>query len=249
MATKIRRPWNSAINIVSMMHYSRFIRKGLRSLGYVLFPDHCLHCSLVLDEGERHVCTHCRTRLNYTDHFQTARNELLQLFYGRVPITFASAFWYFDSEGPSHEVLHAIKYAHRTGAAREFGFEFGLQLAKGASRPDALCPIPLHPSKQRKRGYNQAEEIAIGISQALGIPVWNGLERTRKTSTQTNKNALERMQNVEGVFRLKNGVDIPNSIALVDDVVTTGSTLESALLAIPPQAEVGIYALAWAMKK
>ncbi len=249
MATKIRRPWNSAMNIVSMMHYSRFIRQGLRSLGYLLFPDHCLHCSIVLEEGERHLCTSCRTRLKCTDHCRIHRNELLHLFSGRVPITFASAFWYFDSEGPSHEVLHAIKYARRIAAAREFGFEFGLQIRKGASRPDALCPIPLHPSKERKRGYNQAEEIAIGISQASGIPLWNGLERTRKTSTQTNKNALERMQNVEGVFRLKKGVDIPKRIALVDDVVTTGSTLESARLAISPQAEVGIYALAWAMKK
>ena len=249
MATKIRCPWNSAINIVSMIHYSRFVRKGFIGLGYLLFPDHCLHCSEVLRDRERHLCSDCHTQLSHTDHGFIEQNELLQLFFGRVAITFAAAFWYFDAEGPSHDVLHAIKYRHRIRAARAFGREFGRRLVFGASRPDVLCPVPLHPSKFRKRGFNQAEEIAIGISQALGIPVWNGLERTRKTSTQTNKNALERMQNVEGVFRLKKGVDIPKSIALVDDVVTTGSTLESARLAIPPEAEVGIYALAWAMKR
>lgn len=232
------------------MHTLRYIRQAARALSFLFFPDHCLHCNTELLEGERHLCASCRSLLHYTDHPQIPRNELHRLFDGRIPITAAVALWYFDDDGPTRPLLHAMKYEGGLTAGWSFGAELGRRVVAHEFRPEAMCPIPLHWKRQRKRGYNQAEVIARGISSTTGIPVWDGLKRVRSTDTQTNKDAWARRQNVDGVFALKDpGKPIPKSMWLVDDVITTGSTLESAALQIAPQAQIGILSLAWAEKK
>ncbi len=232
------------------MHVFRSTGRSIRALGFLLFPDHCTCCKTGLLQAERFLCGSCRSLLHYTDHHLVHRNELHRLFDGRVPIHSAMALWYFDSGGPTRSLMHALKYHAGLTAGWSFGAELGRRLRLETFRPEALCPIPLHPRKHRKRGFNQAGIIARGISETSGISVWNGLRRTRITSTQTKKNAWERQRNVGNAFSLRwPNQPIPKSLWLVDDVVTTGSTLESARLAIPPQAEVGILALACAERK
>ena len=249
METKIQCPWNSAMNNVSSMHTPRFIRNSAQALSFLLLPEHCLHCNSELYQGERHLCGRCRTQLAYTDHHRLYRHELLRIFDGRMPVEAAIALWYFDGEGPTRPLMHAIKYKGTLSAARHFGAELGSQVKASGFQAEAICPIPLHPSRQRRRGFNQAEVIAEGISASSGIPVWKGLKRVRKTKTQTKMDAWTRQGNVEQVFALKNSKEIiPRKIWLVDDVVTTGSTIESAASVIAPQAQIGVLTLAWAEK-
>lgn len=238
------------MNNVSSMHTLRFIRTSARALSYLFFPDHCLHCKTELYQGERHLCGRCRSLLHYTDHPQIARNELHRLFDGRVPISAAAALWYFDGDGPTRPLLHALKYQGGLSAGWSFGAELGRRVVHHEFRAEVLCPVPLHSKRQRKRGFNQAEVIAQGISEATGIPVWDGLKRVRRTDSQTKKDAWARRKNVENVFALRwPNEPVPKRVWLVDDVITTGSTLESARLAFAPQAQIGILALAWAEKK
>ena len=249
MATKILRPWNSAINNVSSMHIPRFILQPAEALSFLFFPNHCLHCKAEMYHGERHICARCRRLLHYTDHPHIHRNELHRLFDGRFPLTAAAALWYFDNEGPTRSLLHALKYGGGLSAGWPFGAELGRRIVNHEFKAEALCPVPLHPKRQRKRGFNQAEVIARGISHTTGIPVWDGLKRVRKTESQTKRDAWSRRQNVENVFALRwPNKPVPSSLWMVDDVITTGSTLESACITIAPQAQIGILALAWAQK-
>jgi len=138
------------------------------------------------------------------------------------------AFLKFTKEGKSQKLLHELKYRNKADLARELGKLYGIMLLESGYKNvwDQIVPVPLHPLKQQRRGYNQSEQFANGLSGVLEIPVVIALARTKFTETQTNKSRLQRLDNVEEVFSLGPDKSVSqNSIMLVDDVMTTGATL------------------------
>lgn len=208
-----------------------FLIRYLNSLISLVFPKTCGGCGGYLVEGEKEVCLKCLCELGVTGFHKEQDNDTERLFWGKVRVEHATAYCRFCKGGVSQHLLHNLKYKGR----KDLGVEMGLIMAeeiKGHPIADVDCivPVPLHPAKLKSRGYNQAEMIAQGISRKLGIPVEGAsLVRTRKNETQTHKNINERYLNSQGLF-----ATTPESqklagkhILLVDDVITTGATLEA----------------------
>lgn len=171
-------------------------------------------------------------RTNITDFVD---NPVASLFWGRVKIEMATSFFYFIKGSKYQRILHQLKYKGRKNIGFEMGKLFGSELCDtGLSKIDAILPVPLHFTKLKKRGYNQSELIASGISEKLKKPViTDALSRVIYTDTQTRKSRFERWENVEGIFSVNNPALLVNKhILIVDDVVTTGSTIEACAHAI-----------------
>lgn len=149
----------------------------------------------------------------------------------RIPLAHAFAYYYFRKGGKVQEILHQLKYNNRPEIGGKIGRVFAEELvAEGYEKSfEIIVPVPLHPSRKRSRGYNQSEEFAKGLSERLNIPYTdNFVKRSVKTHTQTRKSKLNRWQNVSEVFEIRNPEEVANKkVLLVDDVVTTGATLEA----------------------
>lgn len=211
------------------------------ALADVLMPRICPVCGNALHADEQHICRSCLVALPRTHLEDVEFNTMEQLFAGKVPIERATGYFYYLKTSPYAQILFDIKYRNmpRMGqwltrrAAQELrasGFFDGI---------DAIVPVPLHASKLAERGYNQSDYLAHGLAEALGLPVVQALKSTRAHGSQTRRGATDRWINVQGTYALnsKKAKHLENThILLVDDVVTTGSTLEAcarALLAIP----------------
>ncbi len=195
------------------------------------YPALCVTCGNRLVTQEKYLCFECWNDLPLTNyHFQKG-NKVEQLFWGRTSIEFATAFFTYKKGSKYQQLVHFIKYKGMKELGFETGRRFGFSLTEADhfKSVDIIVPVPLHPLKQKKRGFNQSEWIAKGISDAMKKPlIVNNLKRNIHTSTQTRKNRFERWENVENIF----DVTVPDKfnnkhILLVDDVVTTGSTLEA----------------------
>ena len=154
-------------------------------------------------------------------------------FAGKVPVQSVYAFLKFERQGKVQRLLHQLKYNSQPDVGRVLGRLYGSELREVgvAERLDLILPVPLHPLKKAQRGYNQSDAFAEGLSEGLAVP-WSGevLIRSKFTETQTGKNRAERFENVAGIFEVPKPQLIENQrVALVDDVMTTGSTLESAI--------------------
>jgi len=179
-------------------------------------------------------------------------NPLAEIFWGRVKLLQAVAWFYFRKGSVYQEAMHLLKYNDRPDIGFLLGRQFGYELNRQPTfiKPDLIIPVPLNPKKYRKRGYNQSEVIARGLSAGLHVPVMTTiLLRPVATSTQTRKNRYERYLNVTGKFRMHKPELIENKhVLIVDDVVTTGATLEACaetLLAVAGTT-VSVATLAWA---
>lgn len=197
----------------------------------LIFPNYCLACEGSLVKGENMICTHCMLQMPSTNYHLDDNNPLKNRLSSRINIRYAMALFKFSKSGRVQSLLHALKYRNQP----ELGVILGNLYADrmiGASLEDVfelIIPVPLHPSRKRKRGYNQSAKFAEGLSQKLGIPFSDELmERKIMTETQTRKTKLNRWQNVTEVFHVKSFDSIQNkNVLLVDDVVTTGATLEA----------------------
>ena len=199
---------------------------------HLLFPDPCLACSKQLFYGEKLICTSCLYDLPFTDFHVYAENAVAKLFWGRLNCHAAMAMLYFRKGTKVQKLIHQLKYRSQPALGFRLGVLLGERLAPAKSsddQPDLIIPVPLHPSKQRSRGYNQSEMIAEGISSVLHIPVGSSqLIRQRSTGTQTKKNRYKRFENMQAVFSVPDGAALVGKhVLLVDDVITTGSTLEA----------------------
>jgi ComF family protein len=198
------------------------------------------------------ICTFCEGDFSYTyfEHFEE-ETSLDQLFFGRVPLEFTYALLFFEKGSNTQGLIHAIKYKNNKLLTREMGKRIGekLLLKKLDSMPDMLISVPLHPKKEFMRGYNQGSLLAIGISESTKIPFYGKLLSRRVfTETQTKKGKYERWSNVEAVFEVKNPEKWKGKhLCLVDDVITTGSTLEACIRVIQeaiPDVKVSVVSLA-----
>ncbi len=195
----------------------------------LIFPRNCDLCGQALFDREKCLCSVCIGLLPITSyHLRASDNDLTDKVRGLSQIELAMAFLKFTKEGKSQQLLHQLKYRNKPFLAQELGELYGKVLSDSNlnGRWDIIIPVPLHPMKLKRRGYNQSEEFAKGLSKELAIPVQDILERKKFTETQTKKSRLERMVNVDDVFEIKEGKKVTQqSIMLVDDVMTTGATL------------------------
>lgn len=222
-----------------------------KDLFHLVYPNLCLACGYELKTVEDVICFPCKYKLPKTKFHLEKDNPVIEHFWGRVPVKAAASYFYFSKGGFVQHLIHQLKYKgkHRIGA--EFGKQYGRQLKNSGNFEgiDLIVPVPIHIRKKRLRGYNQSAMFAKGLAIAFGVPWTEALKRLDIVDSQTSKSRLERFQNVENSFK----VTQPNllegkHILLVDDVITTGATLEACstkILAIP-NVKISMAVLAFA---
>lgn len=219
--------------------------KIINDINYVLLPPVCFGCNAQLIRGEHHLCTVCRYDLPITEFNFTQENAVDRIFIGKVPIAKAISFLYFSKKGIVMRLLHHLKYGNQPQIGGFLGKWFGELLITQGNLPkfDMVIPVPLHPKKRRKRGYNQVDAFGKQLANYVKAPyVTKVLVKKTNTSTQTKKNRLDRLLKPEGVFKISDTVDIEGkNILLVDDVITTGATIVSCAKALLRVKNVTIY--------
>lgn len=226
---------------------------ALRWLGDQLYPAVCPVCGGALPQGEQTLCLACQWNMPLTHYEADPHNPVWQMLHREIPnLDHAAAMLYFHHESGYRTMIHALKYSGRRDIATALGQMFGRELAAHPDyhQMDVLVPVPLHWSKRMRRGYNQAEEICIGISRSMGLPYdFHALKRIRRTRTQAlHRHADDRYRNVAGAFRLRHPERLHGKhILLVDDVLTTGATVAACAEAIRqalPDARISVVTLA-----
>ena len=213
------------------------IKKMPSLLAQFLFPKICSACNEPLYVHEHIFCTKCRVNFPRTDfHINPKENPISRVFWGRVPIRNSIAYLLFLKEGKTQHALHQLKYHKKTEVAYEFGKMYGQELLSSNITIDVdfILPVPLHPKKLAIRGFNQSLLFAQGLTEALNIPTFdNILLKGIANESQTKKNRIDRWHNAENAYYIANNELCENKkILLVDDVITTGATLESCTRAL-----------------
>lgn len=221
-------------------------------MGDMLFPRICVGCKHPLLQHEQIVCLKCRVTLPRTDFGAWPDNPVAKKFWGKIPIEGAVAMLHFHKGSKVQSMMHALKYRNRKDVGVLLGVFLGNYIRQHQlfTRADCISTVPLHADKLAIRGYNQCDVIAEGVQQVLQLPIINqALVRKQFTSTQTKKSRLERWENVKEVFEVcAPELVINKHILLIDDVITTGSTLEACALKLITQSntKVSIAAIAYA---
>ncbi|CAM3467034.1 Phosphoribosyltransferase domain-containing protein [Flavobacterium longum] len=204
----------------------------------LFYPKVCAGCDRFLLASEYVICTRCRHEIPLTNHHLNRKNEAFQKFYGKLPVEYAGAMVWFHKKGIVQEMIHKLKYKGQQDIGNAIGYWYAPYLSNLRQTVDAIIPVPLHPKKQRQRGYNQVETFGKALSETLNI-AYNDrlLVRNTYANSQTKKNRSDRADNSQSVFDISG---IPEETGqhylIVDDVLTTGATLEAcgrALLKIP----------------
>lgn len=197
----------------------------------IIFPKICYTCGLALMKNEECLCFQCRSKLPKI-HFQNLNNnELSNRFVGKINIEFAISYLYFYKSGITQKLLHQLKYNNCPEIGEMIGKWLGHELLKNdiIKNSELIIPVPLHPRKERSRGYNQTQYFATGISKITNIPTdFYSLQRIQHETSQTVKTKEYRWKSVEHAFQIFDRKKIENKhILLVDDIVTTGATMEA----------------------
>jgi ComF family protein len=211
------------------MHY-------FHDLGALLFPEYCAACANPLMKGEEAICIHCQLRLPKTSLIDEYDNQVERLFWGRADVRAAAAFLKMPRHGMVHHLIHLLKYHDHKQIGVRLGKLFGHELnhCKRMGDFDVIIPVPLHPKKLFTRGYNQCDCIAEGIEFMTGRNVMrDNLVRIHHNSSQTKKSRFARWQNVETIFHINRPELLEGKkVLLVDDVITTGATIEACANAL-----------------
>jgi len=197
----------------------------------LIYPRTCAACGNTLYKHEKIICTSCLIHLPKTFFHQDKNNPLFQLFWGRIPIQMISSCYFFNKGNKVQNLIHLLKYKNRPDIGVYIGQLYGndLKTCHKLNDLDVIIPVPLHKSKLKKRGFNQSEAFADGLSLSLNIPVdSSSFIRNTATESQTKKTKLERWENVKNKFSVIDSSKIEGKhLLLVDDVITTGATLEA----------------------
>jgi ComF family protein len=221
---------------------------------HLFYPHICNGCGSDLLEKDNLLCLKCIHNLPHTGFADLPNNPVEKYFWGRIPITAAYSQFYFSKEFLMQHLIHQLKYKGDTEIGFYLGEIMGKTLLKSSrfSSVDALIPLPLYADKEHKRGYNQAAVICNGMSAIMNVPVLSGaVIRRHATETQTRKHRTERWENVKQGFKVvKEKELVGKHLLLVDDVVTTGATLEACgnVILNATDAKLSIATLAYAAK-
>jgi ComF family protein len=232
------------------MDYFSDLRDDFLSL---LFPRLCYACGNHLLRNEELICTECYILIPRTNYHLEKDNPVEQLFWGRCQIEKAAAFSFYSRDSRIRKLIHNLKYKGIRDIGYELGKIYGLALSGSdfLNGIDLIIPVPLHISKKRIRGFNQSDIISDGLSEVTGIPVdFKSLQRITMTATQTKRSRYERWINVEGIFNVADNENIIGKhVLLVDDVITTGSTIESCATELlkTEGVRISVVALAFAV--
>jgi ComF family protein len=218
----------------------------------LFFPKVCSGCSAFLLSNENVICTVCRHNIPLTNHHLNPENDAFKKFYGRIPVIHTSALFYFHKKGIVQELIHNLKYKghEEIGAILGEWYAEDLKTIDLLQSVDEIIPVPLHRRKLKERGYNQVTAFGKALSSGLNIDYNDSiLVRNVYSKTQSKKNLLGRTEGIESTFDVSfTEKDHNKHFLLIDDVITTGSTLEAcsrALLKIPG-AKISIVCMAMA---
>lgn len=215
-----------------------------------VFPRSCHICGTRLSPGNRYICPACLMRLPRTRFHRIPMNQMEQRFAGKFPFTAASTHFFYSSDTAMATLMHDLKYRQYRGLAKFMGELVAKELLPTSffTDVDSIMPVPMHPLKQARRGYNQTIEIAKGISEVLSIPILYNLKAVKPHRTQTRLTLDQRLDNLSGTFAVDNPEQLRDRhILLLDDVCTTGATLTSCadtLLAAEPSLRLTLLSLA-----
>lgn len=205
------------------------IKQLTKAIEHLIYPSLCEGCGIDVLNNQV-LCSKCYTTLPYTNYKLNNENPIAKIFFARVKIHSATSLLYFTKDSLIQHLITQLKYKNNQQVGIYLGELLGNALKKEEhfKSINAIIPLPLNDKKQFIRGYNQAALIARGIENVTKIPVWeNVVERTKNTVTQTHENRINRWQNMEDVFSITNPNALYNKhVLLVDDVITTGATLE-----------------------
>lgn len=232
------------------MEKNFFFLKCLRDL---IFPNICLHCHQTLNDSKESLCITCFSDLVFSDFAQVKGNIAYTRIFHFTDIYRGGCLLFFEKGNVAQSLIHELKYHGNQDIGIYLGKLIGenLFLEKDYKDVDQIIPVPLHPKKRKKRGYNQAEIIAKGIANNMGVDVApNILIRKKHTETQTHKTAEERIENMKDVFAIKDANLLSKKhILVVDDVLTTGATLSNCIeiLKQHTSAKISFYCVALAI--
>ena len=219
-------------------------RDWLYSILNLFYPRICAACGEPLLKDEDTVCLKCRYTLPRTGYELNADNPVAQIFYGRVRFHAVTSCFFFSKSGKVQHIVHQLKYKGNKYAGMFLGEQIGESIKNEPlfQGIDYIIPVPLHPKREKQRGYNQSLVIALGIHETTGIAVADKyLVRAIYTTTQTHKTAEERFKNVQNIFEVRFADELKGKhVLLVDDVLTKGATLEACVQALENIPEITI---------
>jgi len=227
------------------------LKSYLNDFSHLLYPHNCEGCGTDVLNDDAILCTKCLFDLPETNFTNTKNNPVEKIFYGRLNIIAATAAYYFTKNSLLQHLMIQLKYRNNKDIGFFLGKQLGYQLQESErfNDVDVLVPLPLNPKKEKKRGYNQAMIICEGIASVWQKPVLkNALIRTQFTETQTQQDRIHRWQNMQHVFAMADKNSLQGKhVLLVDDVITTGATLEACGNTIVniPNTQLSIATLAW----
>ena len=247
-----------------------------RALADLMLPRTCLVCGRKLGLQEEHLCLYCLAEMPRTYFWDCSHNSMADKINGLIQVeleasvpdgnsypkgrmreryAYACALFFFQDEGDYRNILYSLKYGGNTAAGEHFGKMLGRKMASAEhfADVDTVIPVPLHWTRRWKRGYNQAEHIAVGVSEAMGIELRTDiLFRRKRTATQTKVDVKQKRRNVLGAFEAVKNDHEPSHILLVDDLFTTGSTLFACFVALrsmfPTEVRISVATLGFVGK-
>lgn len=217
------------------------LKKIVQVISQLIFPEICFSCGKILVKGEELICLECTYHLPKTNYYQEIENPVHQIFWGRIEIKKATALYFFEKGGLLQKLIHQLKYEGKKEIGYALGKNMGIHLKKAdfTSDIDLIIPIPIHDKRRHERGYNQSEWIGKGLCEISGIEIdTTSVIRIKETKTQTKKTRDERWENVQSIFKVTDPKKLNNKhILIIDDILTTGATIEACAAEIKSQTQ------------